>query len=120
MRRSRREAGEGQAGCLVGLVILLIAIFIAYKIIPVKVKIADLRQAIADEGKAAGTHNDEAIKKSILTRAKELELPVTEEDVTVERVQSYIRIDVQYTTTIVFPGYTWQWHQHHHVENPVF
>ena len=37
MSRNRRERGEGQLGCLVGLVLLLIAGLIAYRLIPVKV-----------------------------------------------------------------------------------
>jgi len=119
-RRDRRQAGEGQAGCLVGLVILLIAIFIAYKLIPVKVRMADLRQTVVDEAKSAGTHSDDKIMKSILAKAEETKLPVTEENVTIDRNSNTIRVDVDYTVPIVFPGYTYQWHQHHHAENPIF
>jgi len=120
MRRSRREAGEGQAGCLVGVIILLIAIFIAYKVVPVKVKSADLRQTVVDEAKSAGTHPDEVIRKQILARAQDDNLPVTEDNITIERTGNLIRVDVDYTVPIVFPGKTIQWHQHHHAENPIF
>ena len=120
MRRSRREAGEGQAGCLVGVIILLIAIFIAYKIVPVKVKSADLRQTIVDEAKSAGTHGDETIRKQILAKAADSGLPVTDENITIERTGNLIRVDVDYTVPIVFPGKTVQWHEHHHAENPIF
>jgi hypothetical protein len=120
MRRSRRQAGEGQAGCLVGLIILLVAIFIAYKVIPVKVRMADLRQTVVDEAKSAGTHDNTRIMKQILAKAEETNLPVTEENVNIDRNANLIRVDVDYTVPIVFPGYTWQWHQHHHAENPIF
>ena len=121
MRRSRRgEAGEGQAGCLVGLVFLFIAIFIAYKMIPVKVKAAELRQAVVDDAKSAGTHNDERITKQILAKAQETGLPVTEDDITVNRNANEIKVDVEYTVPVVFPGYTYQWHAHHVAENPLF
>ena len=120
MRRSRREAGAGQAGCLVGIIILLIAIFICYKMIPVKVKAADLRQTVVDEAKSAGTHNDDQIMKQILAKAKEHGLPITEESVTINRAANQITVDVDYTVPIVFPGYTYLWHQHHHAENPIF
>jgi len=107
MRRSRREAGEGQVGCLVGLVILFIAIFIAYKMVPVKVK-------------SAGSHSDDQIRKQILLKAQDSNLPVTDDSITIERTGNLIRVDVDYTVPIVFPGYTMQWHQHHHAENPIF
>ena len=120
IRRDRRQAGEGQAGCLVGVIILLVAIFIAYKVIPVKVKMADLRQTVVDEAKSAGSHNDDRIMKQILLKAEETKLPVTEENVTINRNSNAISVDVDYTVPIVFPGYTYQWHQHHHAENPIF
>ena len=41
MRRRSREAGEGQAGCLFGIVLLVIAIFIAWKVIPIKANMSD-------------------------------------------------------------------------------
>jgi hypothetical protein len=118
--RNRREAGEGQAGCLVGVILLLISIFIAYKMIPVKVKAADLRQTIVDEAKSAGSHNDERIMKQIMLKVEQTGLPVTEDDVTISRNSNAITIDVDYTVPIVFPGYTYKWHQHHHAENPIF
>lgn len=119
-RRNRREAGEGQGGCLFGIVLLIVAVFIAYKIVPVKANMADLRQAVTDEGKSAGTHNDSVIMKSILTKAESLNLPVTEDNVEIKRTGNNIYIDVDYTVPIQFPGYVYQWHEHTHVENPIF
>ena len=119
-RRSRHEAGEGQLGCVFGIVLLIVAIFIAFKIVPVKANMADLRQTITDEGKSAGTHSDAVIMKSILTKAESENLPVTEDDVTIKRAGNNIYIDVDYTVPVRFPGYVYQWHEHTHVENPVF
>jgi hypothetical protein len=120
MRRNRREAGEGNFGCLVGVIILLIGVFIAFKMIPVKVRAAELRQTIADEAKSAGSHNDERIMKAILAKAEEQDLPVTADNVTIERRNSQIYIDVEYEVPIKFPGYLYHWKQHHHYENPIF
>lgn len=120
MLRNRRERGEGQFGCLVGLVFLLLAGLIAYKMIPVKVKAADLRDAIQDEAKSAGQNSDKQILSAILKRAQILELPVTEDNVKIDRSASTIRIDVQYTVPVEFPGYTHQWKFHHKTDNPIF
>lgn len=119
-RRSRREAGEGQFGCLVGIVLVIVAVFIAYKVVPVKANMADLRQTVTDEGKSAGQHNDAVIMKAILAKAESMNLPVTEDDVTIKRTGNEIYIDVDYTVPLKFPGYVYQWHEHNHVENPIF
>jgi hypothetical protein len=125
MSRNRRERGEGQFGCLVGLVLLLIAGLVAYKLIPVKVKSAEMRDAVVDEAKSAGRHQNERmseiISKNLLEKAKQLGLPVKPEDVKVERTQSsYVRIEVKYSVPVQFPGFTYNWNFRHYYENPIF
>ena len=120
MRRNRRERGEGNFGCLVGLILLALAIFVAYKMIPIKVKNAELRQVIVDEAKSAGTHNDDKIRGAILSKANENGLPVTEDQIIIKRAANEIAVDVEYVVPVVFPGYTYQWHIHHAVQNPIF
>jgi len=120
MRRNRRELGEGQFGCLVGIALLLVGIFIAYKMIPVKVKAAEIRQITEDESRSAGQHNDNQIVQTIIRKAKDDELPITEENIRIDRRSNQIQIDVEYDVPIDFPGYRYMWHFHHHTDNPVF
>ena len=120
MSRNRRERGEGQFGCLVGLVLLLLAGLIAYKLIPIKVKAADLRETVVNESKSAGRHSDRAIVGNIMFKAKQLEFPLKEEDIHVSRSASYVTIDVTYTVPVQFPGYTYNWDFRNHYENPIF
>jgi hypothetical protein len=125
MSRNRRERGEGQFGCLVGLVLLLIAGLVAYKLIPVKVKSAEMRDAVIDEAKSAGRHQNERmveiITKNLVEKGKQLELPVVAENIHVERTANqYVRIEVKYTVPVDFPGYTYNWNFRHYYENPIF
>lgn len=120
MLRNRRERGEGQMGCLVGLVFLLLAGLVAFKMIPVKVKAAELRDVVSDETRSAGQHNDARIRKAILQKAEDLELPVSSEDVDISRRAGMIRVRVQYVVPVEFPGYTYEWEFDHRVENPIF
>lgn len=120
MRRNRREAGEGQGGCIVGLIVFLAMIFVAWKIVPVKVKAAELRQEVVDEAKSAGTHNDQRIRKAILAKAEELELPVESDSLTIHRRANEIKVSVEYTVPIEFPGYTYEMNFNHTAENPIF
>lgn len=120
MLRSRHQRGESQFGCLVGLVILLIACVLAYKLIPVKVKAADMRDTMVNEAKSAGQHDEKMIMKIILRKAQELEFPITEENVDINRSSTYIKIDMRYTVPVELPGFTYKWNFHHHTENPIF
>jgi hypothetical protein len=119
-RRKRGEGGEGNLGCLFGVIVMLAGIFVAYKVIPVKVKVADLRQVITDEAKSAGQHNDARIREAILAKAREVELPVTDDEITIHRANANIHVTVEYTVPIDFPGKVYQWHIKSEAENPIF
>ena len=114
MRRNRRELGEGQFGCLVGIILLLIGVFIAYKMIPIKVKAAEIRQIAEDESRSAGQHKDQQIMDTILRKAQDNGLPITADNVRIERRSQQIQIDIEYDVPVEFPGYTYNWHFHDH------
>ena len=120
MRFSRRERGEGQLGCVIGLIILAIAVFIAWKLIPVQVKAAELRQVVMDEAKSAGTHSDGRIHDIILNKAMDNKLPVTDDNIHIERAHGEIDIVVDYVVPVEFPGFTYKWHKNYHAHNPIF
>jgi len=120
MRKSHRERGEGNSGCLFGLIVLAIALFIAYKMIPAKIKAADLKATVTDEAKMGGAHNNEVIMKQILSKSRELQLNLTEDNVKISRGTNDITVEVDYDVPIDFPGKTWNWHQHILAQNPVF
>ena len=120
MRRSRREKGEGQFGCIVGLIVLALGVFIAWKMIPVKVKAAEVRQVVVDEAKSAGTHNDKIIMGNILAKAREDNMPITEDNVKIRRGNNEITVELNYVVPIEFPGYTYQWHINNTATNPIF
>jgi hypothetical protein len=107
-------------GCLVGLVFMLVAVFIAYKLVPVKIKAAELRQEVIDQAKAAGMRGDDRILQAILNKAQEDNLPVGPDNVHINRMANTISVDVEYTVPVQFPGYTFNWDFHHHAENPLF
>lgn len=119
-RRNRREMGEGNFGCLIGLIAMLIGIFVAYKVIPVKVKAAEIRGVVVDEAKSAGTHNDEKIRAAILKKAQDNDLPIGENDVRIKRAENTIYVQVDYTVPIDFNVFVYQWHIHHEAQNPIF
>lgn len=120
MLRRSGERGEGKVGCVISLILFIAAVFVAFKMIPVKVRAADMRQTIVDEAKAAGNRGDVRIRRAIMTKAQELELPLSDKGLVINRGHSKIKITADYTVPIEFPGYTYQWKFHHEYENPIF
>jgi len=114
------QRGEGKLGCVFGLLLLLAAVFTAYKMIPIKVRATEFRDAVFDQSRGAGRSSQEGIKNALAYKASQLRLPVAEKDIKITRSPDYITIEVDYTVPVEFPGFTYQWKFHHKAENPVF
>ncbi|MBV8199301.1 MAG: hypothetical protein JOZ15_01635 [Acidobacteria bacterium] len=120
MPRRFAERGEGNLGCILWVAALGLAVLIAVKMVPVKIASSQLYDQMEDLAKHAAEAPPDAIAKAILNKAKELELPVTKEDVHVERVGDSIRMRATFTVPVDFPGYTYLWHFDHQVNRPIY
>lgn len=114
------QKGEGRLGCVVGILILALACFLAYKLIPAKIQAAEMRDVVQDESRSASGRNTASVKKAILARAEELKVPLDAEDCVVTRRGDYIRVEIEYTVNIEFPGYVYPKTYKFTAENPVF
>jgi hypothetical protein len=123
MPRRFAERGEGNLGCILWVAVLGLAVLIAVKMVPVKIAASELYDYM--EKQARADVPTDAIVKGIVGRAKELELPVTKDDVQVERVLAggggdYIKMHAVFTVPVEFPGYTYMWHFDHQVNRPIY
>jgi hypothetical protein len=107
-------------GCVVWLLALIIVVVICWKAVPVKIASAEFYDYIEEQAKFAGGTPPEVLKKQILQKARELELPVREKQVTVERLGDNIRMHVVYEVPLEFPGYTYIWKFDHLIKRPIF
>jgi len=121
MVRRTAERGESNLGCIIWLVVLAIAVLVSWKMIPVKVNSAELADYMVEVAQFQSARMPpEDVKKLILNRAVELNIPLAKENVTVIRTGDRIRMTVEYTVPVEFPGYTYNWHFRHELDRPVF
>lgn len=121
LRRRSSERGEGNLGCVIWTVVLIVGVLIAWKAIPVKVASAELYDHLDELARfAAARDSEETLKKKILARATELGLPVDKENVTVSKANDRIRMKVSYMVLLEFPGYTYEWNIDHELDRPIF
>lgn len=109
MNRRKEQSGEGQGGCIVSLLILLAVAFIAFKMVPVKVTAAEFRQELVDEAKSGSLRKDKQIRANLMDKAAELNIPLKDQDLKIQRSRGQISIEATYTVPIEFPGYTYMW-----------
>ena len=121
MRRRIAERGEGNLGCIVWLLVLGLAVMICVKVVPVKIASAEMYDYMDEVARSAGVNTTaEDAKKAILQRAADLKLPVDKDHVTVTREGDRIRMRVEYTVPVEFPGYTYNWDFVHEMDRPIF
>lgn len=121
MPRRTAQRGEGNLGCIVWLLVLAIAVMISWKMIPVKVNNAELVDYMTEVAQfQSAQKTPEEIKLIILARAGELGIPLTKENIVVTKTRDRVRMTVDYTMPVQFPGYTYNWHFRHELDRPIF
>ena len=120
MRRRLRARGEGKIGCILWALVFAVVGLVAWKMIPVKIASSQLYDYMEDEAKFAAGNTIETMKKRIVEKAHELDLPLKEENVTVEKPGDNIRMRAVFEVPVEFPGYTYVWKFDHQVNRPIY
>lgn len=120
MIRLHSRQGEGKLGCIIWLLVLGAVVLVAAKLIPVKIRSAELYDFMEEQAMFAARTSPEEIKKRILGRAAELELPLDKKNLSVERKAGRVRMRATYSVPIELPGYTFEWPFEHILDRPVF
>lgn len=122
MRLSHPARGDSKIGCLLWLALAVAGALIAWEAVPVKVRSAELHDHMNDMAIfATRERSSEVIKKNVLAKARDLDLPLAAKDLEVNRSESRIRLVADYTVVLEFPfGITYDWVFHHEVDRPIF
>ena len=121
MASRRSMAGTGRVGCVIWLALLAIGIFVASKIVPVKMKTSEFYDAMTEQAQFGSIKGDASIQAELYRKAQELQLPLKKEDIVVRRDMGYVYVEVHYQLPIEFPIYgTYVWHENDKVSRPLF
>ena len=122
MKTWRGQRGDVPVGCLVGLVVLALVALVGIKAVPVMLDVQEFEKevrAVADRGNRID-YTDKRMIARLMSKAEELDIPITAEDIRIERTKSRIRIRVDFTKEIDFPGYTYVWRKEIDEDRPIF
>lgn len=118
--RRAGERGEGNFGCILWLVVLIAAVVFAWEAVPVKIASAELYDYMVEQAKFAHNQKPAEIKKRILFRAKELDLPLDAKNLKVEKLGDRIRMEASYVVPVEYPFYTWNWAFEHDINRGIY
>lgn len=124
----KHERGEGKVGCIIGLILLVIAIWIGIKAIPVRVSVGALQDFVEQTAERAsllrdipgGDSKEKQINWLIVQKAEQERLPVKPENIEVVLSSQRCMIRVKYTVTIDFGFYKYDWAVVHEADRTLF
>lgn len=103
----RRQRGEGRLKAIFYLAILIAAVFVAVKVVPVYVADYQLKDKMTEQARFAvvNRYTEDQIKDNIFRTIQDLDIPAKREDVKVANTNHGIQISVVYTVPVDFLVY---------------
>ena len=112
MRRDGSQRGEGKFKAMVFTVVLVVGIFLAFKLVPAYVaeyQLQDKMQEMARFG-IANRYSEEQVRDNVFKAVQDLELPVKREDIKVSVSQSVVKVSLEYTVPVDLLVYSTELH----------
>jgi hypothetical protein len=106
------QRGAGQLKTVFFVLLLLLAVFIAFKLVPPYVseyQLQDKMQELARFG-IVNRYSEEQVRENVFKAVQELELPVKREDIKVTVTQATCKISLDYTVPVDLLFYSTELH----------
>jgi len=106
------ERGEGRLGVVIWLLLMAAGIFVAVRTIPTRMAVLELHDFADSQVQLAGTMTrvkTDEILKSVLDKAKELEIPLEKKDLDLDIRQNDLRMTMKHRVVVNLEVYEWVW-----------
>ena len=100
--RHRSDRGEGKLKPILTLVIIVLAIYSAWKIIPAYVNDYQLSDKMQEQARFAvvNRYSEEQIRDNVYKQTQDLDIPAKREDIKIVATNSVVKISLQYTVPV--------------------
>ena len=119
-----RQKGEGRTSLILGISVLLIAVYIGLKVIPVMIRVYSFEDRVREECKFLHNRTMDDLADDILQAAELEELDVDEDSIEAKkvRVDTYevLRVKIRYSVPIATPIRVFVWDRAIDYEAPIF
>lgn len=109
MRRLGSQRGEGKAGCLFWILVLMVIALAASRIVPVKIATMQLEDHMKDLPALYPRKDQAFYEKSIRDRGRELGLEIPRERIKVRKQTERVIMDVRFTVPLDFVAFQHDW-----------
>jgi hypothetical protein len=108
---SHGERGESKIPLILMILVLAAIIFVLFKVVPARVNAYEFKDFIDSYARNdAWQRDEEGVRKDLLNKAKSLNLPLSPENITVERRGAAIKIRVVFDVPVDLKVKIWVLH----------
>ena len=103
----REEGGEGRLKAIIYTAILVIGVFVAFKLVPLYVAQYQLKDKMEEQARFAvvNRYSEDQVRDNIFRVIEDLDIPAKREDIKVASTTHGIAISVDYTVPVDFLVY---------------
>ncbi len=114
------ERGEIKLSAVISIILLILGGLALKEYLPARIARAEIKDFMVEQTKFAAKAPIERLQKRILEKAAELDLPVEKKDIKIEKKNGRIKMQINYTVELRFPGYTYPYVVDERVNREVF
>jgi hypothetical protein len=124
MMMFRHEKGEGRGNLIFGLLVLFMAIYIGWKVIPVMIRVYAFEDRAKEECKFLRHRPMDVLANDLIEVASVEDIELYPEDIKAKKVRidtyEVLRVNINYSIPIATPVKVFQWDRSLSYEAPIF
>jgi len=111
-RRSRSQRGEGRLKAIVFTLVVIMAVYLAFKFVPPYVSEYQLQDKMQEQARfgIVNRYSEEQIRDNVFKVVQDLELPIKREDIKVSVSLATVKISLEYTVPVEMFFYSTELH----------
>jgi Sec-independent protein secretion pathway component TatC len=111
-RRSHSQRGEGKLKAIVFTLVIIMAIYLAFKFVPPYVSEYQLQDKMQEQARfgIVNRYSEEQIRDNVFKVVQDLELPIKREDIKVSVSLATVKISLEYTVPVEMFFYSTELH----------
>jgi hypothetical protein len=115
------EEGRGRASFIITLAVFLVLVFLAVKIVPVRVDGYSFKEVLRKEARQAAVYrNDSAVLERIMDEAESMDIPLEKKNLTLRRSKVELVITASYEKPVDLKVGTYVYRFHCEQKAPIF
>ena len=120
MRTSGSQRGEGKAGCLFWVLLLLVGVVAGAKVVPVEMANMKLKDQMQELALTQSHRKQSFFEKEIGNKARVLGISIPKDQIQVKKYENRIIMEVRYTVPLDFYFFQWDWEREIFLDEDIF